>query len=428
MTAGAVPDAEATGTPWAAIPGSAASLRAAADEYAATARDLLEASRAVEGLTPGAWRGGAALAFGAAREQLTERLLDAGRCYDSAAVALARHATVLNWVEAEAAEACTDYARSAACTRHTAAGPTAGQRAAIARWEAAAASADRSADATAQTLREATDRAPRGRGFWNEAGRTWAHFWRGAWDPIEDVATLVWRQNTVRAMVDPGGWLRDTEALASGWRAEVRSPSTLAKDLVDWDTWSTDPARAAGRLVPQVVLALATAGVGGAAVKGAASAASIAGEVTAGRAATTVASAAAEARTAEAAAATASGRTAATGLVDAPASNASLRDALVLEVETRSPYPLKASEATGRWEEFLGPGDHTNIHPRTGLADPDRLVSADGRRSIRFGDHEMQSTPSNFHFHEESWTFDDAAGVWNLQNALVRVPFPKGAW
>lgn len=32
------------------------------------------------------------------------------------------------------------------------------------------------------------------------------------------------------------------------------------------------------------------------------------------------------------------------------------------------------------------------------------------------------------HFHEETWSFDDGAGVWNLQNIVVQVPFPKGAW
>jgi hypothetical protein len=96
--------------------------------------------------------------------------------------------------------------------------------------------------------------------------------------------------------------------------------------------------------------------------------------------------------------------------------------------ERTAPQALKPSEAAARWDEFLGEGPHTNIHPRTGLPDPDRIVSADGMRSIRFGIHEMGSSPTRFHFHEETWNFDTAANTWFVDNVLVRVPFPKGAW
>ncbi|QWC18003.1 RHS repeat-associated core domain-containing protein [Cellulomonas dongxiuzhuiae] len=97
-------------------------------------------------------------------------------------------------------------------------------------------------------------------------------------------------------------------------------------------------------------------------------------------------------------------------------------------VETYAPKPLKPQDAVSRWDDFLGPGNHSNIHPRTGLPDPDRIVSADGLRSIRFGAHEAGSSPTKFHFHEETWEFDEIAAVWNLHNVAVRVPFPKGAW
>lgn len=90
--------------------------------------------------------------------------------------------------------------------------------------------------------------------------------------------------------------------------------------------------------------------------------------------------------------------------------------------------PVKPTEALDRWNDFLGPGPHTNIHPRTGVADPNRIVSADGRRSIRFGQQEMNSSPTKFHYHEETWSFDPSANAWQVDNLLVRVPFPKGAW
>ncbi|EFC82513.1 RHS repeat domain-containing protein [Parafrankia sp. EUN1f] len=100
----------------------------------------------------------------------------------------------------------------------------------------------------------------------------------------------------------------------------------------------------------------------------------------------------------------------------------------VNEVERIASKPVKPGQAVDRWEDFLGPGPHTNAHPRTGLPDANRIVSADGARSIRFGAHEMGSSPTKFHYHEETWSFDPTAQIWNIDNVVVRVPFPKGSW
>ena len=43
----------------------------------------------------------------------------------------------------------------------------------------------------------------------------------------------------------------------------------LGKSLLDWDTWADDPARAIGHLVPDAIVALATAGTGALATRGA---------------------------------------------------------------------------------------------------------------------------------------------------------------
>jgi hypothetical protein len=48
---------------------------------------------------------------------------------------------------------------------------------------------------------------------------------------------------------------------------------------------------------------------------------------------------------------------------------------------------VRQKDVLNDWNNFLGP-DQTNIDPRDGLPDPDRIWSADGKRSIRFGDHE----------------------------------------
>gem|GEM_PF-925064 len=93
--------------------------------------------------------------------------------------------------------------------------------------------------------------------------------------------------------------------------------------------------------------------------------------------------------------------------------------------ETYAPRPVKPQDATDKWNEFLGPGEHTNIHPRTGQPDPNRIVSTDGTRSIRYGDHEMNSSPTKHHYHEETWTYDPVNDVMNVDNSVVRVPNPK---
>ncbi|MFC1416547.1 DUF6531 domain-containing protein [Streptacidiphilus cavernicola] len=90
--------------------------------------------------------------------------------------------------------------------------------------------------------------------------------------------------------------------------------------------------------------------------------------------------------------------------------------------ETTAPKPLKPQDADQAMTDFLGPGPYTNIHPRTGVPDPNRLVSADGRRSIRIGNHEMNSKPTKFHFHMETWDFVSPSNEWIVGNTMVRVP------
>ena len=77
---------------------------------------------------------------------------------------------------------------------------------------------------------------------------------------------------------------------------------------------------------------------------------------------------------------------------------------LIIEVaEQVLPNPIRGGVALDEWNKYLG-ADQTNTHPRTGVPDPNRVVSGDGTRSVRFGDHEMKSP--RLHYHLEGWTFD----------------------
>nr|WSX77836.1 DUF6531 domain-containing protein [Streptomyces sp. NBC_00899] len=90
--------------------------------------------------------------------------------------------------------------------------------------------------------------------------------------------------------------------------------------------------------------------------------------------------------------------------------------------EVVAPKPLKPQHVEQAWKDFLGDGPYTNIHPRKGIPDPDRLVSADGKRSIRMGPHEMNSKLTKFHFHMETWDFIAPTNEWVVGNTMVRVP------
>jgi hypothetical protein len=80
------------------------------------------------------------------------------------------------------------------------------------------------------------------------------------------------------------------------------------------------------------------------------------------------------------------------------------RAPIVIDVaEQALPNPIRQAAALDEWNRYLGP-DQTNIHPRTGIPDPNRIVSADGTRSIRFGEHEMNSP--RLHYHLEGWGYD----------------------
>jgi hypothetical protein len=74
-----------------------------------------------------------------------------------------------------------------------------------------------------------------------------------------------------------------------------------------------------------------------------------------------------------------------------------------------------------QWLAFLGPGSFSHKHPRTGAIDPTRLVSADGQRSIRYGNHERNSAPNQHHFHQETWTHHPDSNTVSIDNLLRRV-------
>lgn len=109
----------------------------------------------------------------------------------------------------------------------------------------------------------------------------------------------------------------------------------------------------------------------------------------------------------------------------APVRTPSASTKVINTPETIRPTTVKPEKVVDEWDRFLGPGPHTNIHPRTGVVDPDRIVSADGKRSIRYRKHESTGKPTKHHYHEETWTYDPATDTMTVDNCMVRAPYTK---
>jgi hypothetical protein len=57
---------------------------------------------------------------------------------------------------------------------------------------------------------------------------------------------------------------------------------------------------------------------------------------------------------------------------------------------------------------------------RTGEPDKNRITSQDGKRSIRYGEHEWKN-PNKHHYHEESWEYDKENDFMKIYNVIRHI-------
>ena len=89
--------------------------------------------------------------------------------------------------------------------------------------------------------------------------------------------------------------------------------------------------------------------------------------------------------------------------------------------EVKLPNQIKVNDAVDAWDDFLGP-NQTSYNKFSGNNEMDRIFSADGTRSIRFGSHEMRSIgTTKAHFHYENWQFDPESHIVYVMNTLQRL-------
>ena len=248
----------------------------------------------------GGWTGTAADAYTESAEPLRRTVLVAATALAGAAPALRAHADTLEWAQAQARAAVRQFENAAACMEPGPLGapsiPAAQVRAGDALAEARAevfASGNRAAAA----IEAATLDAPINPGLWNQVGYQWSQLWQGGAEAFGWLAQLAWDTSNVRFFVDRDGWLTSNEQRVTGLVASAQDPLQLGKDVIDYDTWTTNPARAVGHLIPDAIATVLTGGSGllGTRTAGAGARAVVASERVAGEAAEAAARLAAEA-------------------------------------------------------------------------------------------------------------------------------------
>lgn len=259
------------------IPGDPDALRADATSFEEIAATLATVADGIGGV--GGWVGRAAEAYTDSSGARRTAVLVAATALCTAATALRAHASTLDWAQCQARTAIGQYDAAAGCAP---AGPLGivvvpvGQSSAAGLLAQVRAEVHASGNAAAATLAAATADAPINPGFWNQAGYQWSELWHGAAEAVTGTSRLVWDHSTVRLTTDPDGWARSTSDLATGLVAAGEDPVQLGKDVIDYDTWTTSPARAAGHLAPDAIIAALTAGGGLAATRAAGAGAKIA--------------------------------------------------------------------------------------------------------------------------------------------------------
>jgi|GEM_PF-4285805 len=117
------------------------------------------------------------------------------------------------------------------------------------------------------------------RTWWDAVTHTAGSILGGAYEAVVKIVKLLWKLSGGEGMWDFGRVLMGdmtleeydikhreipTETLAAMakalWNDPVGFMKAVGKSLIDWDTWTDDPGRAIGHLLPDVILALATMG------------------------------------------------------------------------------------------------------------------------------------------------------------------------
>ncbi|MEV0591799.1 scabin-related ADP-ribosyltransferase [Nonomuraea cavernae] len=86
---------------------------------------------------------------------------------------------------------------------------------------------------------------------------------KGAVEGVAGLGEMVVKFSPNRMLFDHMGWERNINDLAQAVISGVQDPVGFAKSAMDWDTWASNPDRAFGRLIPDIVAAITSVGASG---------------------------------------------------------------------------------------------------------------------------------------------------------------------
>lgn len=283
-------------TPRELIPGDPEAVDALASRLGGFAASSGTGAARLRSLDSDEWRGEAGDAFRAVIGELPEKLDRGVNAFDDAAAALRSFADTLREAQRTAARAIREFERgegrstrwagqvdsyTAGVERARATGapppdgpppsetdPGGAERDAAMRLLSNARSAvEEAAGRAAARLEAGGKEAPDEPGVLSKAWGQTKEFFKGAAEATYGMLEFVYKLTVVYELVDPDGYAENLEGLRQGLVYGVENPEEFAKAFLDWETWKDNPARALGRLVPDLLLTAATAG-GGAAARG----------------------------------------------------------------------------------------------------------------------------------------------------------------
>lgn len=235
------------------VPGSADDVLADAREIdaQASALDLLSEGATRSTATP-SWSGAAAAGWAHRREQLVPAPSAVAAAYRAAAAALRSHAAALTWARSRALMAIRLWEGDP-----TSCSPVDTRALALAVLVDARAGAAASARALARALDGLGDGLPDGQFHADD-------FFAGLWDWASQLGSSLLESDPMRSAYDPAEYWRHQYDQAAGaialTRAFADDPGDTVSALVDTRGLDDEPGRWWGRLAPDVVLTVGSAG------------------------------------------------------------------------------------------------------------------------------------------------------------------------
>jgi len=301
-----------TDDPTQLIHGDPGVIRATASKLGTFSGAFGRTASGLEGMDSSTWTGAAADAFRAKYAPQPGKWRDASAASGDASDALGSYAGTVEWAQGQAREAIALYAEGQRVTataatayndqvtaynaaaqaydtrlsagqnpgpRPTEPGPFSDPGVSLREHaqeilSAARAERDRAGAQAASVVSRGTDLAPAEPGFWSQMGDTFsdefeasqlasASFDAGILTGAADIVKVVRDVNPTDPwnMAHPSEYLAGLSAVGAGLVNDAVNPQDLVEGVVG-SGWSSDPAFALGKLVPQVALAAATGGAG----------------------------------------------------------------------------------------------------------------------------------------------------------------------